>query len=335
MTAYFENENILKLVMNSFAYRKVKLILSRLTNQTLYQCILKGLTFADMLINMKKSKTLDRDKTIKHMVLLPNGELATITRNNIIIRETKNLKCIRIIEEEQINHIALICDNIIATSHSLYIKLWDFQNDYNCIKTITFQDITSFGLFLPLHNGMIICNANKGDGYDFNCVLIVDINNIHPIMTIKHPYLWDLVAIPNGRLALATCEFISILDTTNDFKNIKVFSDGAYSLLFMSKQNYIVSGNYKAIYVWDISSDYQLIKILSAHDREIMCLLLISNRYFASGSWDDIKLWDIDNYSCLNTLQGKQKAICSLMLLDKCRLISSSKDKMLLWNYKN
>jgi WD40 repeat protein len=304
-------------------------------NKTICDVILRCLTLGDLLSSMKKFKTIENEERITSMVLLPNGNLATITNAGVNILETNSYKCIETINIAFTESILVIKNNIMATSHSSYIKLWDIDNNYICIKTFTSKDYSCFGKLLLLQNGMILCTATSGQQlFSSSYIVIFDSNLDNVIYTFKHSYITAIVTLPNNQLACAT-DVIEILDINNNYKCIKTLLADSNCLLYIKHKNYLLSGAFE-ISVWDISDNYRLTRSFKAHDDEICCFLLISCRYFASGSCDNtMRLWDVDNFNCINVLEGHPKSICSLALLNGYRIISSSKDKSLIvWSYK-
>ena len=77
----------------------------------------------------------------------------------------------------------------------------------------------------------------------------------------------------------------------------------------------------------------ELIGKLDGHEGEIFCLIELLDGRIASGSSDwSIKIWDVKNKICVQTLIG-QNVILSLAQLNDGRLISGCADKSIyLWN---
>ena len=78
----------------------------------------------------------------------------------------------------------------------------------------------------------------------------------------------------------------------------------------------------------------KLITKLEGHDGEIYSLLELLDGRIASGSVDwTVKIWDINNKICVQTLLGQKNIIFSLAQLNNGRLISGCEDKSIyVWN---
>lgn len=73
---------------------------------------------------------------------------------------------------------------------------------------------------------------------------------------------------------------------------------------------------------------------LNGHSHWVSCLLLLNLHIFLSGSYDNtIKIWDIDNNTCIGTLVGHVKYVLSLSIYSNSIVISGSADKTIkMWN---
>ena len=78
----------------------------------------------------------------------------------------------------------------------------------------------------------------------------------------------------------------------------------------------------------------KLISKLEGHDGEIYCLLELLDGRVASGSADwTVKIWDLKNKTCLQTLVGQRNSILSLAQFNDGKLISGSEDKSIyIWD---
>ena len=111
--------------------------------------------------------------------------------------------------------------------------------------------------------------------------------------------------------------------------------------LKLGKDMFITGGNDKKIniftFIFDEGKKKKVITlsgILEGHDGEIYCLLEMSDGRVASGSADwTVKIWDLNNKTCLQTLIGQKNGIISLAQLNDGRLISASEDNLAyIWN---
>jgi WD40 repeat protein len=78
-------------------------------------------------------------------------------------------------------------------------------------------------------------------------------------------------------------------------------------------------------------------KLIGTHNGRVNCLTLLPNDLIASASSDKaIKIWNIQNSTCVKTLEGHIKEINCLVLLSDNNLASGSVDKKIkIWDYTN
>ena len=103
-----------------------------------------------------------------------------------------------------------------------------------------------------------------------------------------------------------------------------------------SLNGYLLSGSDdRTIKVWD--SNFDCIKTLKGHKHSIRGLHPISDKRFASASFDgNIKIWDISNFSLVQTLTGHKSNAINVILLKDGKLASCSNDKcIILWEQSN
>ena len=65
------------------------------------------------------------------------------------------------------------------------------------------------------------------------------------------------------------------------------------------------------------------------HHRNVFSLKSLPLNRIASGSWGEIKIWDLDSGACLQTLNGHLDSIDGLVCLPNGNLVSCSYDKTL------
>ena len=90
-----------------------------------------------------------------------------------------------------------------------------------------------------------------------------------------------------------------------------------------------------SIGVWkEKSSSYENVKYIEGHSKSIRTLCQIDNDHFASGSFDyTIKIWNIFNSECLETLKGHSMNVIDIIKFDDNTLISCSNDQTIkIWN---
>ena len=108
-----------------------------------------------------------------------------------------------------------------------------------------------------------------------------------------------------------------------------------------NNDSFVSGGDDKIIRIFTFALDEEkkkkkikLISKLEGHDGEIYCLLELLDGRVASGSADwTVKIWDIKNKCCLQTLVGRKSSILFLAQFNDGKLISGSEDKSIyIWD---
>jgi WD40 repeat protein len=102
--------------------------------------------------------------------------------------------------------------------------------------------------------------------------------------------------------------------------------------LLFTKRNFLLSGSYDdTIRLWNLG-DYQCVKIID--HKKLAVMLLLPNGYFAANSGNDITMYDLNDFKCVNTLVGHKDVISCMLFIKDNRIVTSSKDKtIILWGY--
>ena len=76
---------------------------------------------------------------------------------------------------------------------------------------------------------------------------------------------------------------------------------------------------------------------MDGHTKSVRTLCQINKNFFASGSFDKtIKIWDIFNFTCLQTICGHKDLILTLIKLKSGEIISCSNDhEIKIWKQIN
>jgi len=115
-------------------------------------------------------------------------------------------------------------------------------------------------------------------------------------------------------LANGTIKIYS-LDKTNqkyEIKEHKYHSDTVYSLLYLSKQKYLISSSKdRTIKVFSLSEG-KVVQTLTDHCDYVTSLISLNEQTFASGSYGEIKLWYIKpdlSVQCIKTLEAHEESL--------------------------
>ena len=137
----------------------------------------------------------------------------------------------------------------------------------------------------------------------------------------------SLIELSSGQLATGSYdETIRIWNSTYEKEDIIIEVKSRILCLLEYEKNKILCGtSNNVINLYDINSlNYEFICSFIGHTLWVNCLVKINNNYFASASNDTrIKIWDFYNKRCIQTLEGHEDCILSIILLQKSNLLCS------------
>jgi WD40 repeat protein len=340
----FENENIFKVIFQTFPFYKNKQMSASIKNKHISKAILKILNYPDIYKSMGRRKQLliGHNNCICSIALLPNGNIITASDDRTLkIWNLETLSCIQTLEEVAcVKSVIILPDNKLAyCTLNGYVFIRDTTNDNKIITTLNLGSYEYLNNLLLLSNGHLACTGRRRNLFP---VIILDYFTERIVMELTKSFddwLLTLVNLTGNKFACSSMETITIWDNKeyNCLKTLTRHESWIYALVYIEKENRLLSGSFKGeIRVWDLTT-YECIRtIYEAHYKGIRCLLYLPNGYFASGcSWNkDIKIWDLKNYECINTLSGHKNVITSLLLLKDNRIVSASNDKTtIIWSY--
>jgi WD40 repeat protein len=281
----------------------------------------------------------ENEKSIHSIAILPNGNLISASLNlSLHLWDLNSFKCLGSIGYTTRGLILPLPNGYIITGSISkgYLNVLDSAEDFNLIKNI-YCPIIPEKLFL-LSNGNIICSGNniddKIDHYGYNTNVILDSKEYLFINKIDDYYFNSLVNVPNDKFVSGGIEIIiwdsidyKVLKTLKGHRNITaLIYNNIASVLISSAQD-------RTIRLWDANSEYHCIRILY-YDAAILSLLSLPGGYFAVGCANqNIKIWDLCNCACINTIV-QSCSVSTMMLLGRSRIISccSSNNKIFIWD---
>jgi WD40 repeat protein len=335
----FNNENLLKLIFNTFRLFKAFHLLKSINNKILCVIMIDSLSYNKVFSSMGSDKIiLDEDKEKKNIILasLPDGNIITGSyRVAYKVWDVNNYSCIKSLNEEGIMY-PLYNGNIAILDYAK-INILNSSDNFKVINTISTEGYRNPQNFLLLPNGNLAFSA-KCD-FETN-IIILDSRtgySLQKVIPFGMLILCEMINLAGNKFAACGFQTIHIWDIEHDYELLKVIhahSEGLTSIIFTN--NLLISGSFdNDIKIWDTLDDYKCIKVIKTHWDRLSCLLLLPNGFFAAGFYNGkIKIWDLKYFNCINILEGgHQDGVTSMLLLKDNRIVSNSSDKLIIWNY--
>jgi hypothetical protein len=112
---------------------------------------------------------------------------------------------------------------------------------------------------------------------------------------------------------------LQTIQVEDSFKFVSSLILSNNNIALVPVKSYIVS---KLILILDSNINYKLIKTITEHQSEALCLVNLSDNKFASGS-KNIHIWCNKDYTCLKTLTGDGRIIDSLLYIKSNNILLS------------
>jgi WD40 repeat protein len=276
--------------------------------------------------------------SVNALAVFNNDLLASGSRDNtIIIWNTTNGHKIKTLTGH--NHsvtylVALLpADSLLLASASgdSSIKIWNITNGKIMNSLNDHSDGVACLTVLP--NGYLASGS-------FKEIKIWNITTGKTIINLKghKSSIFSLVGLLNGLMASASWDkTIKIWNLTNNgtlIKNLIGHTDAVTSLVDLPNGLLASASQDKTILLWNISTG-NINKKISENKASIDCLFVMPDGSLVSGSYGEIKIWNILNGTyLLKTLTNHSESVRSLAILpNKNTLISASEDKTInIWN---
>jgi len=152
-------------------------------------------------------------------------------------------------------------------------------------------------------------------------------------------FIYKILLISNDKFLTCSNNVIKMFDLNTYEELIRKFFGHGDIICGMDKlsNDRIVSFFYDGtIRIWDLYTK-KCLKILRGHTRQVTSLSVISDDKIVSGSYKEIKVWDVESEACLQTLNmGHNHFVKSIVKLSNEKMVSSDDDgKIIIWNINN
>jgi WD40 repeat protein len=328
------NENILKLILSNFKLPKIKILNYETKNWTISKTLLKLLSYEAIYKSLGNTGNTSFGKQEKFISLLPinnDGNIIAYSEDYTLKNwDIKNNISKPLINcgEIYITSMLILPSNILLTCTISGLQLWDLKNECNLLKKIAFENRNFYNPIL-LANGNLAFSAMN----NFSYLIIIDYSKdedyiVKELNENTYP-AFSLVNLSNNRFASGNCEgVIKIRDITDDYKCLKRFEKRKLkicSLAFSEKDNLLFSGFHNSTIRIFNMNNYVCVANFNTFQDSDAYIVLLPGGYFASVC-KIIKIWDMRNYHCVNTIEGNGSYFYSLLLLNGNRLVTCSDD---------
>ena len=232
-----------------------------------------------------------------------------------------------------ISHITELHDgNIASGSYDRTIKIWS-TTDMKMIKEIVLPKEAPTCL-IEIPNDVIIASTTKGN------IISWYLPNAKEIRSVKVSNLNILKLLKMSNDTFLSCGYdrtirlwkIKAPETINEsnYTELNYMNEMIYencydcvSCLCKIKEGQFCSGTLRSVQFWDVDK-YNSIKSLEAHNKAISSIRLLSKNRLATGAWDGlVKIWDLDTFNCLGTInQDYSYKIFEMFEIDENTLVA-------------
>jgi WD40 repeat protein len=278
-----KNENLLNLIFKSFSLLDNKrLYVKTIYNRTVLRATLKILSYQEIYQSMGSLKNILKGHTsfIYSIALLPNGNFISSSNDTTLkiwdINSYQEIKTL-LGHKDCVYAIVVLKDgNIASFSFDGELRVWGYNNDYELILLKKYKDYNSFNNSILLPNGCLVCSCC----YKYSSrILIIDPSK-------DYEYIEELEQ---------TTFVASLVNVGGDF-----FASGDEAGI---------------IPIWDIKNNYSCLTKLNVNDGCVWALLYIErNNSLLSGSDNFIKVWNLFDYTCVNTIETVEGITCFALL---------------------
>jgi WD40 repeat protein len=325
------NTNIIKLIFETFI--SPQHLLNNITNKTICSVILKTLDYLQIYKALGKSKDILADKVTLPTLLLDNN-IITKSGGELKIYNTDNYQCTKSLK--YYSHILSMVElpyNHIAISSSNEITILDINAKYMCIKKLPIKISQKYGFLFVLPNSDLGCIVN----YTKVIIFYQDTDyTTSKEFTTEGQRSSCVTSLSNRMIAIGSHCLINVYNVLSDelkcLKRLRGCFTGVTALIYISRNNLLISGADRKIYFWDVNSDFSCVNVVEVED-EIYSLCLLSGGYLAYGGLNGITIYNLKSYVLVIHIFN-ENAVIDLKQLKDNRLYSGSSDNVgVFWNY--
>jgi WD40 repeat protein len=333
-----DNENILKLIFNSFMF-KYRQLLDQINSKTFHKAILRILTYTSIYKSMgnTKVKIESHFKNIFHLTKLDDRNIISAGWDQTIKVWDVNSLTLKIVLEDEacVKNVTVLQNGNLVSCSTKAIKFW---NDFKCFKTLTFEKYRNFNKLIELVNGNLACTA-CGDIYQY--ILVLDSTNNYKLINAiieSEGWIYSLINLSECKFASSTeSSIISIWDVSvnRPVTCLRGHTSRILCLLYINWDNLLLSGSDdKTIKVWTLEK-YKCVRTIHGCNSAVTCFVLLPDGYFACGSDDkSIRLWNLEDFQMINVIPCENDTPFFLLLLKDYKLVSAtSKGNIVFWSY--
>jgi WD40 repeat protein len=295
-------------------------------------------------INQKEEVILDlikENEVMKKQLKDMNIQPKVLPNNKYTTTDVQNFKkCSSLKFNHDINGLLELCDGSFPCWTKNEIKLLKLDGDkLELIKSFYINTFDSWIFPIKQKKGNIIFKGSSKElticDKDFNVIKRYEkSSNIKSLCSISN--LSFAIGLEDGTLKIY---LINSNTQEHVFYQFNKHSKAIWSLLYLPKQNYLLSGSWDKTINVTCLSERKLIKTLTGHSDWVSSLISLNDETFASGSEGEIKIWSIkEEIQFIKTIKAYE-GICwgvFLNLLGNDFMISRIGDcEFKIWDLKN
>jgi WD40 repeat protein len=344
----YNNENIIKSIFNNIGLSNNQRLLDKITNKIICKIILSISNYKDMFKSIGKNKIIleGNENWIRSAIVFSENLIILCSFDSKTLRvwNIDNLKCSATIKEETyIGSLLKLPDGNLAIGCITKINIRNVIDGLKCIRTITFSDYTQYRNLKLLTNSRLVFTAYRSEHTHSLLISNLDTNNsLIRVIDETEKFIYPIATWSNTMTSSSYFDSAIKIWSFNDDDDINLkgkltgHSKRLLALMF-AKSNLLLSGSHDyTIRVWDIVNK-QCFKIIQ-HHRNAVILTLLPNGYFAARSCEEIKIYDLNSYNCVNTLVGHKYDVFCILFIKGNRILTGSKPLLfgvinLIFNY--